>query len=114
MLYPKSGGRKAANGNIHRPDRSSLGGIVRQDKGLEAIESVKGHTPRSKVRFGLGEDGKLEMVSVLMIKPDDQLFEAYEQIAGRAKPERIRAGAAEQKTPQAVEQLRVRKRKLNG
>jgi Uma2 family endonuclease len=62
---------------IYDPDRLSLGGFVRQDGRLEAIDAIGGWvSPRLEVRFTLGEDGSLELY-----RPDGQPFERCEEIA---------------------------------
>ncbi|KAM3099345.1 Uma2 family endonuclease [Phormidesmis sp. 146-35] len=55
---------------IYDPDRLSLGGFVRQEGRLEAIEPIEGWvSPRLKIRFTLGQDGSLELY-----RPDGRPF----------------------------------------
>ncbi|MGV0025947.1 Uma2 family endonuclease [Phormidesmis priestleyi] len=86
---------------IYDPDRLSLGGFLRQDGRLEAIEAIEGWvSPRLKVRFTLSEDGSLELY-----RPDGRPFERYEEIAARADQERQRADQAEHRAQRAEAQL---------
>lgn len=82
---------------IYDPDRLSLGGFLRQNDRLEAIEVIEGWvSPRLNVRFTLNQDGGLELY-----RPDGRLFERYEEIAARAEREHQRAEQAEQRATQA-------------
>ena len=82
---------------IYDPDRLSLGGFLRQNDRLEAIEVIEGWvSPRLNVRFTLNQDGGLELY-----RPDGRLFERYEEIAARAEQEHQRAERAEQRATQA-------------
>lgn len=82
---------------IYDPDRLSLGGFLRQNDRLEAIEVIEGWvSPRLNVRFTLNQDGGLELY-----RPDGRLFERYEEIAARAEREHQRAEQAEQRASQA-------------
>ncbi len=82
---------------IYDPDRLSLGGFLRQNDRLEAIEVIEGWvSPYLNVRFTLNQDGGLELY-----RPDGRLFERYEEIAARAEREHQRAERAEQRATQA-------------
>jgi Uma2 family endonuclease len=92
---------------IYDPDRLSLGGFIRQDGQLEAIEDMEGWvSPRLGIRFTLDPDGQLALYRL-----DGQSFETYEQMAARAEQERARAEQerirAEQERTRA-EQERIR------
>lgn len=81
---------------IYDPDRSSLGGFVRQGDSLEAIEAMEGWiSPRLQVRFGLSETGL-----IVLYRPDGKPFETYEQVAARAE-------AAEQEVARLKARLRA-------
>ncbi|UBF24280.1 Uma2 family endonuclease [Kovacikia minuta CCNUW1] len=94
---------------IYDPDRLSLGGFIRQDGCLEAVEEMEGWvSPRLKIRFSLSPEGQL-----MLYRPDGMQFETYEQIAERAEQERVRAEqertraeAAEQEVERLKAQLR--------
>lgn len=82
---------------IYDPDRLSLGGFLRQNDRLEAIEVIEGWvSPRLNVRFTLNQDGGLELY-----RPDGRLFERYEEIAARAEREHQRAEQEHQRAEQA-------------
>jgi Uma2 family endonuclease len=86
---------------IYDPDRSSLGGFLRQEGRLEAIEPIEGWvSPRLQVRLELTPEGQL-----VLYRPDGQPFETYEQLAQRADQERQRADQAEQQAQQIQTQL---------
>lgn len=108
---------------IYDPDRASLGGFLRQDDRLEAIESMDAWvSPRLNVCFGLTPEGDL-----VLIRPNGQPFETYEQIAERAEQERSRADherqradqerqradAAERRAQQAEEEIKRLKAQLS-
>ncbi len=88
---------------IYDPDRLSLGGFLRQNDRLEAIEVMEGWvSPRLKVRFTLNQDGGLELY-----RPDGRPFERYEEIAARADRAEQRATQAEAEVDRLKAQLRA-------
>ena len=88
---------------IYDPDRLSLGGFLRQNDRLEAIEGIEGWvSPRLTVRFTLNQDGGLELY-----RPDGRLFERYEEIATRADRAEQRATQAEAEVDRLKAQLRA-------
>ncbi len=88
---------------IYDPDRLSLGGFLRQNDRLEAIEVIEGWvSPRLNVRFTLNQDGGLELY-----RPDGRLFERYEEIAARADRAEQRATQAEAEVDRLKAQLRA-------
>ena len=107
---------------VYDPDRLNLGGFLRQNDRLEAIEAIEGWiSPRLQVRLELGPDGQL-----ILYRPDGQPFETYEQLAARADQEcqradqecqradqeRQRADAAEQRSQQAQDEIERLKAQL--
>lgn len=86
---------------IYDPDRLSLGGFLRQNDRLEAIEVMEGWvSPHLNVRFTLNPDGGLELY-----RPDGRLFERYEEIAARAEREHQRAEQEHQRAERAEQRV---------